>query len=42
MASMLMNETGDILAVVIPWIVDGATVGIGAFVAGMIADNLPE
>ncbi len=42
MASMLMNETGDIMAVFIPWFVDGATVGIGAFVAGMIADNLPE
>lgn len=42
MASMLMNETGDIMAVAIPWIVDGASVGIGAFVAGMIADNLPE
>ena len=42
MASMIMNETGDMMAVLVPWIVDGATVGIGAFVAGMIADNLPE
>ena len=42
MASMIMNETGDMMAVLIPWILDGATVGIGAFVAGMIADNLPE
>ena len=40
MASMLMNDTDDLVAVMLPWILDGAFVGVGAFMAGWIDDNL--
>ena len=40
MASMLMNDTGDFMAVALPWLLDGACVGVGAFLAGWIDDNL--
>ncbi len=40
MASMLMNDTGDAMAVALPWLLDGAFVGAGAFMAGWIDDNL--
>lgn len=40
MASMIMNDTGDALAVALPWLLDGAFVGAGAFMAGWIDDNL--
>jgi hypothetical protein len=42
MASMLMNGTGDALAVAIPWLVDGVCIGVGALMGmkidGFIAD----
>ncbi|MBJ03126.1 MAG: hypothetical protein CMB65_00270 [Euryarchaeota archaeon] len=41
MASMIMNETGDMMAVAVPWIVDGICVGAGALIGGMIDENLP-
>ncbi len=40
MASMIMNDTGDALAVALPWLLDGAFVGAGAFVGGWIDENL--
>jgi len=40
MASMIMNDTGDAVAVALPWLLDGAFVGAGAFVGGWIDDNL--
>ena len=40
MASMIMNDTGDALAVALPWLLDGAFVGAGAFAGGWIDENL--
>ncbi len=40
MASMIMNDTGDAVAVALPWLLDGAFVGAGAFVGGWIDENL--
>ncbi len=40
MASMVMNDTGDAMAVALPWLLDGAFVGAGAFVGGWIDENL--
>ena len=40
MASMIMNDTGDAVGVALPWLLDGAFVGAGAFVGGWIDDNL--
>ncbi len=40
MASMILNDTGDAMAVALPWITDGIFVGIGALVAGQIDENL--
>ena len=40
MASMIMNDTGDAMAVALPWLLDGAFVGAGAFVGGWIDENL--
>ena len=40
MASMIMNDTGDALAVALPWLLDGVFVGAGAFVGGWIDENL--
>ena len=39
MASMLMNGTGDAMAVTVPWLVDGIVVGIGA-VMGVKIDEM--
>jgi hypothetical protein len=41
MASMIMNDTGDMMAVAVPWIIDGICVGAGALIGGMIDENLP-
>ena len=41
MASMLMNGTGDAMAVTVPWLVDGIVVGIGALM-GMKIDDMIE
>ena len=38
---MIMNDTGDMMAVAVPWIVDGICVGAGALIGGMIDENLP-
>ncbi len=42
MASMLMNGTGDAMAVAIPWLIDGVCIGVGALLGmkidGFIAD----
>lgn len=40
MASMVMNDTGDAMAVALPWLLDGAFVGAGAFVGSWIDENL--
>ena len=40
MASMLMNDMGDAAAVAAPWLLDGAFVGVGAFMAGWIDENI--
>ena len=40
MASMLMNETDDLVVVLLSWLLDGAFVGVGAFMAGWIDENL--
>ena len=41
MASMIMNDTGDMMAVAVPWVVDGLCIGAGALIGGMIDENLP-
>ena len=41
MASMIMNDTGDMMAVAVPWVVDGLCIGAGALIGGMIDENIP-
>ena len=40
MASMLMNEMGDLLPTLLDWLVTGISVGLGALVATKIDENL--
>jgi hypothetical protein len=40
MASMILNDTGDAMAVAMPWLIDGICVGVGALLAGQIDENL--
>ena len=40
MASMILNDTGDAMAVALPWLTDGIFVGVGALLAGQIDENL--
>jgi len=40
MASMLMNDMGDLVPVLLDWIVTGVSVGLGALVATKIDENL--
>ena len=40
MASMIINDTGDAMAVALPWLTDGIFVGVGALIAGQIDENL--
>ncbi len=40
MASMIIGDTGDAMAVAVPWLLDGVFVGIGALLAGQIDENL--
>lgn len=40
MASMIINDTSDAMAVAMPWLIDGICVGVGALIAGQIDENL--
>jgi len=40
MASMLMNDMGDLMPVLLDWIVTGVSVGLGAMIATKIDENL--
>ena len=40
MASMFMNEMGDLVPTILDWLVTGISVGLGALLATKVDENL--